>query len=444
MKTVQALTIKARLATEKYQMRPKRTLVGFSGGADSTALLHFLMSLWGKDNVAALHVNHGIRGEAADRDEAHCRRFCESAGVAFYSKKVDVIGECGGTAVEETARNLRYAALCDTAKEIGADAVALAHTSSDNAETFLFNASRGCGISGLGIPPVRDFYGLKLIRPLIYCTRDDVIEYLAANSLSYVTDETNADEKYSRNFIRKNIVPPLTKLSGGALKNISALSDRARADEDFIDGFARDYMNSPGAYSLENLRALHTAVLSRVIMKMAAEAGGLTPSYVNIESVEKLIAGGKNGDMLALPGGVSFAVCDGELRFLKSGEQPRKNAGEYVRDVTKNGIISDEYGFSVSFSKPDIDGDRCYEAILPKDVVSSLKIRDRRAGDKYRYGKMTRTLKKLTTDVPYDARGRRPVFICGEKIVWYPGFEVSDEFKNGGEKIKIYYTETIF
>jgi len=444
MKNEPLLAAKARFAAEKYQMRPIKTLVGFSGGADSTALLHFLASIWGKDNVAALHVNHGIRGAEADRDEDHCRRFCDAAGIAFYSKTVDVLSESGGVAIEETARKLRYDAFYETAKAIGADAVALAHTASDNAETFLFNASRGCGISGLGIPPVRDFCGLKIIRPLICCTRDDVIEYIDANALSFVTDGTNDDESYSRNFIRKNIVPPLTKLSGGALKNISALSERARTDEDFIDGFAVEYMKKTDAYALENLRALHTAVLSRVIMKMAAAAGGLAPSYVNIDSVAALISNGKNGDMTMLPGGVGVSVCDGTLRFLKSGEQPKKTAGDFIYRLTKDGVTNDEYGFAVSFSKPDCCGARYYEALLPKSVADSLKIRNRRAGDKYRFGNMTRTLKKLTTDVPFDARGRRPVFVYDDNIVWYPGFDVADEYKSKNEKIKIYYTEKVF
>ncbi|MBO4429518.1 MAG: tRNA lysidine(34) synthetase TilS [Clostridia bacterium] len=439
MKNAEALPEKARLAIEKFKMRPNKTLVGFSGGADSTALLHFLVGLWGKDAVAALHVNHGIRGENADRDEENCRAFCLARGIEFHAEKVDVPAESGGAAIEETARRLRYAALVKTAKEIGADAVALAHTADDNAETFIFNVSRGCGISGLGIPPVRDLNGLKLIRPLIYCAREDVMEYVKANSLPYVTDETNADEKYSRNYIRKNIIPPLSKLNGGALKNVSALSDRARDDEDFIDGFAEAYMRRDGAYSSRSLRALHPAVLSRVLMKMAAKVGS-TPSYTHIRALEKLISSGKTGDEVKLPDGCSAVVADGKLRFFGRGEG-LPDAEEYSFDASR-GAKSDALGFEVRFDAPEkADGARVFSAKLKKEDVALLTVRSRRAGDAYRYGNMTRTVKKLTTKVPFDARSRRPVFASGDEILWYPGCPVADGKAGDTE---IYYIEKIF
>ncbi|MBR7083394.1 MAG: tRNA lysidine(34) synthetase TilS [Clostridia bacterium] len=434
-----ALEKKANLAIKKYGMTARCAVVGFSGGADSTALLGFMTDLLGRENVVAVHVNHGLRGDDADADEAFCRELCEKKGVAFHAVHIDVRAECGDSAVEETARKMRYAALIDKARECGADAIALAHTASDNAETVMFNVARGCGISGLGIPPVRDESGIKIIRPLILVTRDEVIEYLGKKELSFVTDKTNFDTKYTRNFIRTNVIPEIAKVNAQAVKNISALSQRARVDEDFIDNFACEYVSRADADKLKNLRALHPAVLCRVIMKTAAVGGAGTLSFVHIEAVENLIMSGKSGDAIEIPGGVKALVADGSLRFVAGG------AARKVEDFAfklSGGVKSDALGFEVTFDAPEKDiNSRVYRAMLPNDVLEKVSVRCRRAGDSYRYGNMTHAVKKLTTSVPFDARRRRPVFTFGDEIVWYPGFPVSDTVRGGD--VAVYYIEKI-
>lgn len=432
---------KAKLAMKKYDMAARRAVVGFSGGADSTALLCFMADVLGRENIVAVHVNHGLRGDDADADEEFCRSFCERENISFCAVRVDVRAVCGDAAIEETARKMRYAALCDKARESDADAIALAHTSSDNAETLIFNAARGCGISGLGIPPTRDEGGIKIIRPLILATRDDVIGYLNQKNLTFVTDKTNFDTKYSRNFIRKNVVPEIEKINAQAVKNMTALSERARADESFIDGVASEYAERADAMKLENLRTLHTSVLCRVIMKKAAAGGAGTLSYVHLGAVENLITAGKSGDVIELPGGVKALVADGELRFV-TGDAPTKVRSDYSFELS-SGIDCSALGFCVTFVPPGKDENaRVYHAMLPRLILQSVTVRARRAGDAYHYGKMTHTVKKLTTSVPFDARQRRPVFSFGDEIIWYPGFPVSDTIRGGD--VAVYYIEKIF
>lgn len=430
---------KANLAIKKYGMTARRAVVGFSGGADSTALLGFMTDLIGRENVVAVHVNHGLRGADADADEAFCRELCEKNGIKFYAVRINVRSACGDSAIEETARKMRYAALVDKAREESADAIALAHTASDNAETVIFNVARGCGISGLGIPPVRDDGGIRIIRPLILVTRDEVLAYFEKKGLSFVTDKTNFDTKYTRNFIRANVIPEIAKVNAQAVKNISALSRRARVDEDFIDGFATEYISSPDAMKLDDLRALHPAVRCRVIMKSAARSGAGTLSFVHIEAVENLILSGKSGDAIELPGGEKALVADGTLRFVTRG------AARKVEDFAFGlscGVKSDALGFEVTFDAPEKDeNSRVYRAMLPNDVLKNVAVRRRQAGDSYRYGNMTHAVKKLTTSVPFDARRRRPVFTFGDEIVWYPGFPVSDTVRGGD--VAVYYIEKI-
>ena len=133
-----------------------KTLVGFSGGADSVTLLHALYSTLGKDRIAAVHINHMLRGDEADADEAFCRDFCQEREIPFLSRKIDVSAICGGSAFEETARNVRYRVFEEAAEAFNCSTVSLAHTASDHLETVLFYLCRGTGASGLsGIPPKR-------------------------------------------------------------------------------------------------------------------------------------------------------------------------------------------------------------------------------------------------------------------------------------------------
>ena len=185
--------------------------VGVSGGADSMALLHVLLEL--KDefamNIIACHVNHGIRGETADRDEKFVVEACKRLGVDVRILRADVPGTAKKMhlGVEECGRRIRY----DFFNSVAGDVIiATAHTLSDRSETLLLNIARGASVKGLcSIPAVRG----NIVRPLIDCTRADIEKYCSDNSIEFVTDETNFEDIYSRNRIRLNVIPELKKLS---------------------------------------------------------------------------------------------------------------------------------------------------------------------------------------------------------------------------------------
>lgn len=424
------------LASEKYDMSFEKAVVGFSGGADSVTLLDCMYKKYG-GRVAALHVNHMLRGADADADENFCREFCKVRGIEFLCKKVDVMAASGGVAIEETARNMRYAALREAAASVGADAIALAHTLDDNAETALFNMARGTGISGLGIPPVRYTDGIKIIRPLIYCSKDDILEYIEKNGLSFVTDKSNFETKYSRNGVRINVMPRIKEINSAASQNMMLLSERARTDEDFIDGFAKEYFGRDDKYELENLRELHIAVLSRVIMKMAAEVSETALSSQNIDDVIALIESGKSGNKLMLAGNITALVADGKLTFSCGDFREREPRRDFSFEFSGDDIISGEFGFSVSLKKSG--GEREFCAELPEKFT----VRCRKTDDKIFICKMNKSVKKLTTSVPFDARTRRPVFEYGGKVIWYPGYPAAT-LPDDVKKIKIYYKEISF
>lgn len=204
------LSQKAETAIRQYHMleRGGSVVVGVSGGPDSVALLHLLYTLreaW-ELTLTVGHINHNLRGEESDRDQRHVEQLAQSLGLPLRVCSADVRARAReeGLSVEEAAREIRYAAFAAWAGEDGR--IATAHTLSDSMETVLFNLARGTGVRGLcGIPPVRG----KIIRPLIGCTREEVLEYCHAQGLVYVTDSSNLSAEYSRNRIRHQVIPAL-------------------------------------------------------------------------------------------------------------------------------------------------------------------------------------------------------------------------------------------
>lgn len=197
-------------------------LCALSGGPDSVALLHFL-----KDHgflVAAAHFDHHLR-PTSGRDAAFAQALCRDWGVPFYLGGADVGRMPGNT--EDNARTARYAFLERVADEIGAERIATAHNANDQLETVLLHLTRGCGLRGLaGIHPRRG----RVIRPMLQTPRAAVEAYVRQKGLSYVTDETNADDRYARNRLRHQVVPTLESLNPRVVEACARMTGYLRAD----------------------------------------------------------------------------------------------------------------------------------------------------------------------------------------------------------------------
>lgn len=192
-----------------------RVLVAFSAGPDSVCLAHFLSHLAHKRGftVALCHVNHGLRDNAVI-DERFARAFAREQGLEISVRKAAVknYAKKEKLSVEHAARNLRYKLLAETAVKFNCNKIATGHHLDDNAETVLLNLLRGTSPRGLAGIPLRR--GLKnsraeLVRPLLCVSRADIMQYLAHNKLSYRTDESNDCEDYTRNWVRKTLLPLL-------------------------------------------------------------------------------------------------------------------------------------------------------------------------------------------------------------------------------------------
>lgn len=190
-----------------------KVLVGFSGGADSLALLDVLRSLG--YNCVAVHMNFQLRGEEALRDEDFVVDYCREHSIALYVERVDTkaYAKSKSVSIEMAARELRYDYFHKMLSMTGAARVAVGHHSDDSIETFFINLLRGSGIRGLkGISPLQG----KVIRPLLCVDRQEILSWLKQRNLQYVTDSSNQETLYRRNKIRHQLIPLLQSIEPSA------------------------------------------------------------------------------------------------------------------------------------------------------------------------------------------------------------------------------------
>ena len=257
--------------------------VALSGGADSVALAMALLEIRKKlqFDLRAVHINHNLRGDEANRDEQFVRDFCKTYEISLDVFSIDV-GEIAQTrkeSVELVAREERYRIFKSTTGK-----VATAHTLDDCAETLIFNITRGSGLRGLcSIPPVRD----NIIRPLIECERAQIEHYLKSKNQQFVTDSTNLTDDYTRNKIRHNVIPTLKEINSAFLLSVGRLTDTAVSLDRFVKSQAKRLIDA----DLPMLRSADDIILAEWV-RLRCEGFGATPDYNHTKSAIDVI---KNG-----------------------------------------------------------------------------------------------------------------------------------------------------
>lgn len=255
---------------DRYVGDRDRLVVGLSGGVDSVVLLHVIHSL--QRPVSAFHVHHGLSTDA-DRWTGFCQNICATWAIPLAIERVDVErGSADG--LEAAARRARHAAY----KRIGADWIALAHHRGDRSETMLFNLLRGAGVRGAGT--MRERNG-DLLRPLLPAGRDEILEYATAHRLEWVEDESNADTRYSRNYLRHRIMPLLQQRFPAAERRLASASARFAEAADLLDELAVvDLGNHPPEFpvAVSSLAALTEPRARNVLRFLLAGHGVGIPS----------------------------------------------------------------------------------------------------------------------------------------------------------------------
>ena len=288
---------------DAWDMLPEgaRVLCAVSGGADSMCLLQLLHGLEEERGIRvfAAHFEHGLRGEESLRDMAFVEGWCREQKIPCLAERGDTraLAEKEHLGLEEAARKLRYAFLERAAGYFGCDRIATAHTADDNAETVLLNLVRGSGTKGLGgIPPRRG----NIVRPLLETDRAEIEAYLKAQGVPHVEDSSNESLDFSRNRLRREILPLLREMNPALNDALGRTAALLRRDDSFLRGLAEEWLdrNFDGeSLPLSKLRKLHPAVASRAVKKLCPRS----LSAAQTESVLRF-AGGTEFGYLDLPG----------------------------------------------------------------------------------------------------------------------------------------------
>lgn len=345
-------------------------LVGVSGGADSVSLLILINELKSQYKISPLvvHVNHGIRGAEAERDQKFVKDLSAKLGLECQVFKYNVLELKAelGLSEEEAGRKARHMAFASALRG-RQGVIALAHNSDDQAETVLFNLIRGSHMAGLrGMEPVSslslDGHEVKVIRPLLTTSRREIEAFLAAKNQDFVTDSTNSELVYSRNIIRREILPAMERVSEGARAHLIRLSEEAAELDDLIEARkrealegserAREQVNSkskvtcqpnreaevacqPSYLSIYLLKSLEPLVARSIMYDfIVAAAGGakdITKQHV-LEAMKLL--DGQTGDMIILAGELKLAREYDKILVLKD-QVERPAFGLEIRDGGK-------------------------------------------------------------------------------------------------------------
>lgn len=436
------ITEKVMETLAAYRMIPPQgqIVVGVSGGADSMALVHFLFHLiHNKKRLVVAHVNHGLRGEEAFRDERFVEVWCADHGVAFAHQEVDVrkLAEETGIGEEACGREVRYR-FFDSLVQGPEDRIATAHTLSDSCETLFLHLASGAGLRGMcGIPAVRG----RIIRPFIGLTREDIEYYCTYHAIQYVTDSTNASSAYTRNRIRKGL-PPLLKTVNPAWEQAAARAMQSFSeDEACLSAMAEDALNGarrPDGYWLTDLQTLPLSVLLRAVRMAAEEQGCGRVSEMHLRACADCICNGRGE--VSLPGGISFRVEHQILCFFPSRREKFSLKTSFVWPKTLTGdgriVIIDtlctsllesekkQHKFHNLFLSDTFDCDK---------ITQDLVLRTRQEGDRFfPAGRNVRkSLRKLFNEAKLSSFEKECALILeaqGE-IVWLEGFGVSEHYR---------------
>ncbi|MDO4568995.1 MAG: tRNA lysidine(34) synthetase TilS [Planctomycetia bacterium] len=245
-----ALTLEGKFTQNPLlRWREHSLLLGVSGGADSVAMLALFHDFWKNAperpaRLAVAHANHQLRGEESDEDERFVRNLCEERSLPFFSERLEIERTSDG--LEDDARNARYAFLERTALHFGARYIALAHNADDQAETILHRILRGSGLLGLcGIAPQRRLQSsVVIIRPLLKCSRVDILEYLQEKKIAFRTDSSNSDVRLTRNRLRCDLIPRLEQEYNPSLREaLCRLGAQAAEAQKFIEAECNARLN---------------------------------------------------------------------------------------------------------------------------------------------------------------------------------------------------------
>lgn len=393
----------------------ERLFIGFSGGLDSTVLLHRLAVSRYKGKLHAVHVNHGLSPNAADW-ELHCQKICLQLDLPLLQRRVSIKASSN---IENEARNARYQVFAELLQQ--KNALLLAHHGDDQAETLLLQLFRGAGIEGMAAMPASRTLGQgHILRPLLAYSRRDLEKYAEAHKLTWINDESNGDCRFSRNFLRQQVIPLLQKRWPEVVSNLQRTVTHCQQAQNNLQALAA--MDTPGK--------LQTNVLSIDLLL------NLSPDRIN-----NILRCWLMQNQVLCPSAATFKRLIEEVIFAANDAQPCVSWGiyqvrRYKQDLylLKEAPLTQETLHWHDFpAKLVLNNNQCLEVISAEQGLivtlgSNVQLRFRSGGESLAWHGQTQSLKKLFQQwqIPVWQRAQIPLVYMDGELAAVVGYAVSD------------------
>ncbi len=442
----QRIINKVEQALKRVLPAGSTVVAAVSGGADSMALAEGLYhcAQEGRCRVQVMHVEHGLRGEEALRDAELVERFCRGKGLPFTCHHVDVrdYSRQYGISIESAARKLRYQALEQEVRRVGAAWIVTAHHSDDQAETILLKLLRGAGAAGLSGMSVRNG---RVLRPFLQLERKELEAYCRLRQVSYCHDSSNDDVYYTRNKVRLQLLPYLEQHFNPAVKKaLVQTAQLLQEDEAFLSSVAEREFADRTSWRQDTLlldtrdwMQMATSVRTRLLRRVYFAVGGTELGYRHTLALDRLCLNNKSGQRLQLPQRLQAVYAYGKL-FLsdRPTEEPGTTMQETVQLPLQDGAAAEIQGcrllVRLRSERPVRKGNNIiYPAAL---LDGCLTVRCRQNGDRFYPfgGSGGKKLKDYFIDrkIPREQRDSKLLVCCGDRIIgifgvanaaWEPG-----------------------
>jgi tRNA(Ile)-lysidine synthase len=434
-----------------------RVVVAVSGGPDSVCLLSVLREL-SKDFGLTLHVahlDHMFRGKESADEALFVADLAKKLDLPATLEKIDVPAICRerGLSSQAGAREARYDFLQRVADDVGASRIATGHTADDQAETFLMRLVRGAGISGLSaIPPLRG----NIIRPLIECTRHEVLEHLQSAGLAFKTDSSNAKPVYTRNRIRLEVLPVLKSFNPRIVETLAMEAALLRDEDEAVEAYLSGIVES-ACLRKDDLLSVkrgafdaHPPAFRRRLLRQITGLAGLEPSALTRAQVNEALsfmAVVQTGRTMSLPQGLT--ITREYDRFIFAAK-PLTAGFSQVLTVPGNTAIP---GLGVTVETAISDGrepegeekdsNYIWQARFDYDKIGPLlTMRTRRPGDRFQPAGMGGRSKKIQDyfvdeKIPRRKRDSQPLLAAEDEILWVVGLRTDERFLPGEDASRV-------
>ena len=443
-------TVQAVIERKGLLQGVKRLGVAVSGGADSVALLTLLAPISKKNKIAlfVLHLDHGLRSTSA-QDAKWVKALAKKAGATCVAERREVTAhQTEAVSVEMAAREVRQAFFAECRARLKLDAIATGHQADDVAETVLLRLMRGAGAAGLA--PLKD-RSRGFIRPLLNISGGAIRGWLKQKKITWREDTTNKDVTIPRNKMRVDILPFFEAKFGHALRmNLCRTAEILQQEDALLEEMAQDYISHEKhdeTLDIKRLKACPLALQRRVMREWLWKADAPLPS--GFETVERLLDMDA-GEKEQLAEEVYAVVQDGSLRIIKKTPVARPTIKMNLRGKTHWGDVTIICKVAKGIESVAA-GAGVYPAVctINPDALGGkpLTVRSRLPGDRLQpYGmKGTKKIQDIFVDakVAEHLRNTVPLLVCGDEVIWIPGYRIATRFAVDGQHAKSLRIEAI-